>query len=148
MRNTRGAGTKGRYPYVSTAKCSDGYVGEPATMRAARASIRDQSISSYGPWAGVAGQGKQVGNMQAGPWTAWGARVSLPSIRVQKGYVGWPAGGKAARASLLDYTQWEFTVAVSRVSEAGRIGRVKRAGIRREPAARVAGTNCVTLGDK
>ena len=105
-----------------------------------------QSGIKYGPRAGAAGQGKHVGNMQAGPWTSWGARVSLPSIRVQKGYVGLPAGGRAARASLLDYTQWEFTVAVSRVSEAGRIGRVKRAGIRREPAARVAGIPCVTLG--
>ena len=36
-----------------------------------------------------------------------------------KGYVGGPARGLAARASLLDYTQWEFTVAVGRAGEAG-----------------------------
>ena len=58
VKNTRGARTKGLYPYVSTAKSSDGYVGEPVPMLAARGSLRDQSISSHGPLAGAGGQGR------------------------------------------------------------------------------------------
>ena len=35
--------------HVSTTKCSGDYLGEPAPMRAARATLQDRSISSYGP---------------------------------------------------------------------------------------------------
>ena len=118
--NLRAICRMGWYPYVSTAK----YVGELALMRAARASLQDQCISSYGPRAGEAGQawqGRHVGNMQEGPWSARGARASLP----------------------LDYTQWEFTIAVGRASEAGgqdessALGYVgnRRPGSREPPAS-------------
>ena len=52
MRNTRGARTKGWYPHVSSAKCADGFVGEPAPKRPpppARSLARTKNLdkSSY-----------------------------------------------------------------------------------------------------
>ena len=46
----------------NSAKCSNGYLGEPAPKRAVRASARDQGISRYWPRAGAGGQGRHVGN--------------------------------------------------------------------------------------
>ena len=84
---------------------------------------------------------RHVGNMQAGPWSARGARASRPSIESKR------IRRRASRGALLDYTQWEFTVAVGRAIEAGGPDESRVLGYVGNPRpGRVAGPPCVTLG--
>ena len=63
---------------------SKGEMGGPAPKRAARASVRDQGNSGYGPRAGAGRPGRHAGNTQAGPWSARKACASLPSIESKR----------------------------------------------------------------